>query len=68
MLFFRHANVYTAEEITIVTREKLIKLQSLYIEQYKHLQHLLKEQRRKYLYALRREKETCCTLNVKLKV
>lgn len=60
MVNCRHANVYTAEEITSVTRDKLIRLQSLYIEQYKHLQHLLREQRRKYLYALRKEKENCC--------
>lgn len=56
----KHANVFTAEEITSVTREKLIRLQSLYIDQYRHLQHLLKERRRKYLYNLKREKETCC--------
>lgn len=58
----KHANVYTAEEITLVTRDKLIRLQSLYIEQYRHLQHMLRERRRKYLHALKREKETCCNI------
>lgn len=57
---FRHANVYTAEEITSVARDKLIRLQSLYLEQYKHLQHMLKEHRRKYLVALKKEKENYC--------
>ncbi|RZC42961.1 KAT8 regulatory NSL complex subunit 2 [Asbolus verrucosus] len=39
----KHANIYTAEEISSITRDKLIKLQSLYIEQYRHLQHVFKE-------------------------
>ncbi|KAG5891997.1 hypothetical protein JTB14_007745 [Gonioctena quinquepunctata] len=58
----KHANVYTAEEVTLITRDKLIRLQSLYIEQYRHLQYLLKERRRKYLHSLKREKETCCNI------
>ncbi|KAJ8925445.1 hypothetical protein NQ315_009278 [Exocentrus adspersus] len=58
----KHANIYTAEEITLVTRDKLIRLQSLYIEQYRHLQYMLKEKRRKYLHSLKREKETCCNI------
>jgi KAT8 regulatory NSL complex subunit 2 len=60
---FRHANVYTAEEISSITKDKLIKLQSLYIEQYRHLQHVFKECKRKYVHNLKREKETCCELN-----
>lgn len=60
----RHAGIYTAEEVTLVTRDKLIRLQSLYIEQFKHLQHVLKERRRKYLHALKREKETLCKLYI----
>uniref|UniRef100_A0A6P7HBY0 KAT8 regulatory NSL complex subunit 2 n=1 Tax=Diabrotica virgifera virgifera TaxID=50390 RepID=A0A6P7HBY0_DIAVI len=55
----KHANVYTAEEITLLARDKLIKLQSLYIEQYRYLQYLLTKKRRKYLHLLKREKETC---------
>lgn len=54
----KHAGVYTAEEVALITRDKLIKLQSLYIEQFKRLQHVLKEKRRKYLHALKQEKET----------
>ncbi|XP_060530522.1 KAT8 regulatory NSL complex subunit 2 isoform X2 [Cylas formicarius] len=58
----KHANVYTAEEISLLTRDKLVRLQSLYIEQYRYLQYLLKEKRRKYIHSLKREKETCCNI------
>ncbi|XP_051865343.1 KAT8 regulatory NSL complex subunit 2 [Pristis pectinata] len=53
----KHAGVYTAEEVALVMREKLIRLQSLYIDQFKRLQHLLKERRRRYLHACRPESE-----------
>ncbi|XP_064476064.1 KAT8 regulatory NSL complex subunit 2-like [Ornithodoros turicata] len=51
----RHAGVYTAEEAAVITRDKLIRLQSLYLEQLKRLNHVLKERRRDYL---RRRRET----------
>ncbi|XP_022085679.1 KAT8 regulatory NSL complex subunit 2-like [Acanthaster planci] len=54
----KHAGVYTPEEVALITREKLIRLQSLYINQFKRLQHLMKEKRRHYLLALKQEKET----------
>ncbi|XP_053311532.1 KAT8 regulatory NSL complex subunit 2 [Spea bombifrons] len=54
----KHAGVYTAEEVTLIMREKLIRLQSLYIDQFKRLQHLLKEKRRNYLHSLKTEQET----------
>lgn len=61
-LFFfvnhRHAGVYTAEEVALITREKLIRLQSLYIDQFKRLQHLLKEKKRRYLHNRKVEHET----------
>ncbi|XP_066300726.1 KAT8 regulatory NSL complex subunit 2-like isoform X1 [Branchiostoma lanceolatum] len=53
----KHAGVYTAEEVALITREKLIRLQSLYIDQFKRLQHLLKEKRRKYLTAKKMEQD-----------
>ncbi|XP_051781035.1 KAT8 regulatory NSL complex subunit 2 isoform X2 [Erpetoichthys calabaricus] len=53
----RHAGVYTAEEVALITREKLIRLQSLYIDQFKRLQHLLKEKKRKYLHSRKLEHE-----------
>ncbi|XP_023654702.2 KAT8 regulatory NSL complex subunit 2 [Paramormyrops kingsleyae] len=54
----KHAGVYTAEEVALITREKLIRLQSLYIEQFKRLQYLLKEKRRRYLHSRKVEHET----------
>ncbi|XP_043545083.1 KAT8 regulatory NSL complex subunit 2 isoform X1 [Chiloscyllium plagiosum] len=53
----KHAGVYTAEEVALVMREKLIRLQSLYIDQFRRLQHLLKERKRHYLQACRLERE-----------
>lgn len=60
---FKHANVYTPEEVTLRTKEKLIRLQTLYIEQFKRLQHILRERRRDYLHAVLKEKETCSISN-----
>ncbi|KAM4748820.1 KAT8 regulatory NSL complex subunit 2-like [Rhinophrynus dorsalis] len=54
----KHAGVYTAEEVTLIMREKLIRLQSLYIDQFKRLQHLLKEKKRNYLHSVKSEHET----------
>uniref|UniRef100_H3CFQ7 KAT8 regulatory NSL complex subunit 2 n=1 Tax=Tetraodon nigroviridis TaxID=99883 RepID=H3CFQ7_TETNG len=56
--FERHAGVYTAEEVALITREKLIRLQSLYIDQFKRLQHLLKEKKRRYLHSRKVEHES----------
>ncbi|XP_030828973.1 KAT8 regulatory NSL complex subunit 2 [Strongylocentrotus purpuratus] len=53
----KYAGVYTAEEAALITRDKLIRLQSLYINQFKKLQHVMKEKRRSYLVALRQERE-----------
>lgn len=46
--------MYTAEEIALVFRDKLIRLQSLYIDQFKRLHHRLREKRRQYLHTMRR--------------
>lgn len=53
----KHAGIYTAEEVSLVLRDKMLRLQSLYIEQFKHLQHLLREKRKKYQMSLAMEKE-----------
>ena len=50
--------MYTAEEVALIMRDKLIRLQSLYIDQFKRLQHIMKEKRRKYLHTHKQEKET----------
>uniref|UniRef100_A0A8D0DMP9 KAT8 regulatory NSL complex subunit 2 n=1 Tax=Salvator merianae TaxID=96440 RepID=A0A8D0DMP9_SALMN len=62
----KHAGVYTAEEVALIMREKLIRLQSLYIDQFKRLQHLLKEKKRRYLHSRKLEHEAiginhCCS-------
>ncbi|XP_072034846.1 KAT8 regulatory NSL complex subunit 2-like isoform X2 [Amphiura filiformis] len=57
----KHAGVYTAEEVALITMDKLIRLQSLYINQFKRLQHLMKEKRRKYLKAVGQEQDTIGT-------
>ncbi|XP_051518024.1 KAT8 regulatory NSL complex subunit 2 isoform X2 [Myxocyprinus asiaticus] len=54
----KHAGVYTAEEVALITREKLIRLQSLYIDQFKRMQQLLKEKKRRYLHSRKIEHET----------
>ncbi|KAG1655143.1 KAT8 regulatory NSL complex subunit 2 [Nymphon striatum] len=53
----KHAGVCTAEEVALIARDKLVRLQSLYIDQFKRLQHVLRERRRKYLKAVKQEKE-----------
>ncbi|XP_071943518.1 KAT8 regulatory NSL complex subunit 2-like [Antedon mediterranea] len=54
----KHAGVYTAEEVALTTKEKLIRLQSLYINQFKRLQHVMREKRRKYLAERSIEEQT----------
>jgi len=53
----KHAGVYTGEEVMRTMRDKLIRLQKLYIEQFGRLQHKLRESRRGYLAQVREEKE-----------
>ncbi|KAK7495640.1 hypothetical protein BaRGS_00013087 [Batillaria attramentaria] len=53
----KHAGVYSQEEVALLLRDKLIRLQSLYIEQFKRLQHVLREKRRKFLHAHKLERE-----------
>jgi len=59
----KHAGVYTAEEVVYIAREKLMRLQTLYIDQFKRLQYTLREKRRKYLHALKKEKESLCSIH-----
>ncbi len=53
----RHAGSYSAEEVIRLMRDKLIRLQKLYIDQFQRLQYLLREQRRRYRHRVRREKQ-----------
>ncbi|XP_054268722.1 uncharacterized protein LOC128990398 [Macrosteles quadrilineatus] len=59
----KHAGTYTAEEVTIIIKDKMLRLQSLYIDQFRRLHHLLKEKRRRYLHTLKKEKETLCSIH-----
>lgn len=58
-----HAEVFTTEEITRIYLEKLQKLKSMYVGEYKRLIHILRESRRKYLQAIRQEKETMMSIH-----
>lgn len=51
VLVFRHAGVWTAEEVTKMCRDKLLRLRSLYMSQFERLKHVYKNKRRKYLLA-----------------
>jgi len=62
-----HAQVYTTEEITRIYLEKLQKLKSMYVGEFKRLSHLLRESRRKYLQQARNEKETMCSIHAQPK-
>jgi len=53
----KHAGVFTTDEIMRTMRDKLIRLQKLYIEQFYRLQYHLKEYRRTYLRQIKEEKE-----------
>ena len=53
----KHAGAYSAEEVIRIMRDKLIRLQKLYIDQFQRLQYLLKEDRRQYRMSLRKEHE-----------
>lgn len=59
----KHAGIYTTEEAVLITKDKLDKLQGLYLDQILRLQHLLREKRRKYLHALRKEREFMCSIH-----
>jgi len=53
----KHAGVFTGEEVMRTMRDKLIRLQKLYIEQFGRLGHQLREGRRAYLAQVREERE-----------
>lgn len=59
----KHAGIYTNEEALAISKKKLINLQNLYMEQINRLHHILKEKRRRYLHAIRKERETLCSIH-----
>jgi len=54
----KYAGVYTTEEVAQILRDKLIRLQALYLDQFKRLRHVLLSKRREYLHSYRKERET----------
>lgn len=54
---FKHASVFSEEELTRILRDKMVKLRRLYIEQFGHTQYVLKEKRLKFIQAQRIEDE-----------
>ncbi|XP_019890262.2 KAT8 regulatory NSL complex subunit 2 [Musca domestica] len=63
----KHAGVYTRQEAIRISEAKLTKLQGLYIDQINRLHHMLREKRRRYLNAIRREREHLCSIHEQLK-
>ncbi|XP_002069682.3 KAT8 regulatory NSL complex subunit 2 isoform X2 [Drosophila willistoni] len=63
----KHAGVYTRAEAVRIGESKLIKLRGLYMEQFTHLQQVLKQRRRKYLHEIRKERETYSSIHDQLK-
>lgn len=53
----KHAGIYQIEEIVKISKEKVQRLQSLYIDQFQRLQKVLKDKRKNYLQSLKKEKE-----------
>ncbi|KAK9510140.1 hypothetical protein O3M35_004986 [Rhynocoris fuscipes] len=58
----KYAGYYTAEEVVNIAKAKLNKLQYLYQKQFDRLTHILREKRRRYLIALKKEKETLSSI------
>ncbi|XP_013111178.1 KAT8 regulatory NSL complex subunit 2 [Stomoxys calcitrans] len=63
----KHAGIYTRQEAIRISEAKLTKLQGLYIDQINRLHHMLREKRRRYLHAIRREREHLCSIHEQLK-
>lgn len=53
--FLKHAGIYTTEEATVITKSKMIRLQTLYSEQIQRLNHLLRQKRRQCLRLVERD-------------
>lgn len=62
----RHAGVYTAEEVSLILRDKMLKLQSLYVWQFKYLQHLLRQKYKTYLQKMQKSKDAHHSLHQSL--
>lgn len=56
--FLKHAGIYTTEEATVITKSKMVQLQTLYSEQIFRLKHLLRQKRRNCLLNVRVERDS----------
>jgi len=63
----KHAGIYTIDEVATISKNKMQRLQSLYIDQFQRLQYVLREKRRCYLQAVKKEKEVYSNINDQLK-
>jgi len=59
----RHAGVYTAEEIAHILRDKILRLQTLYINLLNYYRYILKSKMRDYYLNLKKGKSTQHDLN-----
>lgn len=59
----KHAGVYTIDEVVTISKEKMQRLQSLYIDQFHRLEYVLREKRRQYLQDLKKEKESLSSIH-----
>ncbi|XP_059481891.1 KAT8 regulatory NSL complex subunit 2-like isoform X2 [Neocloeon triangulifer] len=59
----RHAGVYTEEEVVAQAKESMVRLQNLYVREFRSLQFKLREQRRHYLASVKKEKETMMSIH-----
>lgn len=59
----KHAGVYTVDEVVTISKEKMQRLQALYIEQFHRLQYVLREKKRQYLQEFKKEKETYSSIH-----
>lgn len=53
----KHAGIYTPEEVSAILRDKMIKLQSLYVDEISYLQFLLKDKYKKYINTVRNQQD-----------
>ena len=53
----KHAGVYTPEEVSAILRDKMLRLQSLYVQEVNYLQHLLKDKCKKYIQTVRSQQD-----------
>lgn len=63
----KHAGIYTVDEVATISKEKMQRLQALYIDQFQRLQYVLREKRRQYLLDIKKEKETLSSIHDQVK-